>query len=213
MTLSNPTEEEAESFPCRCEYPGEGIYDADEPETGDYITKGKYLVLPGTHEGCQDLWFVCPGVDSLGLTPWGYECSSNAGVRKLRELQADHGNLRHNDHDAQTNDRAFYTADGVNQNPFPEEFHHLVDEKKQEHYTVLPSDNEFCSNGGTRIRSGETPTEGCAAKILSFTKAGDRRPLPAGTFVSNEWFPNLGVKITGRLGSCTFSMTVSKYER
>jgi hypothetical protein len=33
---------------------------------------------------------------------------------------------------------------------------------------------------------------------LSFTKAGNNRPIPGGTFVANEWFPNLGVKITGK---------------
>lgn len=203
--MPNPTEEELNSVPCRCEYPGEGIYDASEPVTGDYVTKGEYLVLPGTHEGCRDLWFVCPGVEFQGVTPWQYECSTveslTGGVRKLRELQTDHGYLRHKDDKDQPKDRAFYTTDGVNQNPFPAEFHQLVDGKKQEYYAVLPSDNEFCGSGGTRIRSGETPTGGCASKILSFTKAGDRRPLPAGTFVSNEWFPNLGVKITGMFGS------------
>jgi hypothetical protein len=91
---------------------------------------------------------------------------------------------------------SFYKNENANGNGFPEEFHHLVDDSNKEFYTVLPADNDFCANGGTRIRSGEIPLGDCASKILSFSKAGDRRTLPAGTSVANEWFPNLGVKIT-----------------
>lgn len=161
---------------------------------------GGTLVFPSSHPACVDLWFVCPGIDVLdGATPWTYECPSDEqnGVRRRRNSAVDSTRLRHLENRDHQNERPYYTKEGAADNQFPAEFHQLVDESgKKEFYAVLPEDSKFCVDGGTRIRSGETPEVGCAEKVLSFGKAGDRRPLPGGTSVSNEWFLNLGVKIT-----------------
>lgn len=198
------------SEPCRCEYPGEGVYEGvDEVDVqGYYITVGESVVFPSTHEACVDLWFVCPGVELNDGEPWSYECPSEEDAEGARRRQLgalrEHGNLRHLLEHRQGNvDSPLYSEEGVATNPFPEEFHRLVDGPARDYYALLPSYNEFCVSGGSRIRSGETPLGNCASKILSFSKAGDRRPLPGGTSVANEWFPNLGVKISGR-----FHMTI-----
>lgn len=99
-------------------------------------------------------------------------------------------------HREELDKQSFYENERNQGNSFPADFHHLVDTNQKEFYTVLPAEHAFCLHGGTRIRSGETPLGDCASKILSFAKAGDRRPLPGGTSVANEWFPNMGVKIT-----------------
>jgi hypothetical protein len=96
---------------------------------------------------------------------------------------------------AHQSSRPLYAQAGAERNEYITDFHHLVDDRT-EYYSFLPADSEFCKSGGTRIRSGDAPIPDCQPKILSFTKAGDRRPLPGGTSVANEWFPNLGVKIT-----------------
>lgn len=184
--------------PCRCEFPGEHLYESPIADSDPYITVEGTLVFPSSHAACADLWFVCPGVEFAGATPWTYECPSDErdGVRR-RTASLDRLRARYLNHRDGQDERPYYSKDGVTQNQFPDEFHHLVDKSSsKEFYALLPKDHQFCVDGGSRIRSGETPPGECTTKLLSFGKAGDRRPLPGGTTVKNEWFPNLGVKIT-----------------
>lgn len=183
---------------CRCEYPGEHLYEVGTTTT-EYLQVGDTLVFPPSHPACVDLWFVCPEVSFAG-TPWAYECPSEEtdGERKLvsvnRVVESPSSQRKLNRE--RENGRAYYSKAAVNENPYPEEFHHLVDEDgpKNQYFAKLPGDNAFCLNGGTTIRSGEIPIGECASRVLNFNKAGDRRPLPGGTAVGNEWFLNLGIK-------------------
>eukprot|EP00934_Nitzschia_sp_Nitz4_P002511 Nitzschia sp. Nitz4//scaffold3_size479765//404373//405532//NITZ4_000173-RA/size479765-augustus-gene-1.583-mRNA-1//1//CDS//3329550977//2501//frame0 len=192
--LSGVLTSTSETSTCRCEYPGEELYDADGAVistsiTGDlvastsYAMDGETIVLPSTHDACSELWFVCPGVNFTG-TPWSYECPSENenGSRRL-----DTGSTR-----------VYYTQEAESINDLPEEIHSLIDEDGSEslYYVVLPNTTDFCLNGGTSILSGEDPDYGCKAETLSFNKAGDRRPLPSGSSVGGEWFRTLGLKIS-----------------
>jgi len=176
------------------------VYDVKDVDKDDYVTIGKHVVLPSTHMACLDVWFLCPGVEFPGASQWQYECpsatSKRGDSRALQEVSKEHGHLRHNDHRTGNVDETSHIMKArVNRNPFPQEFHHLVGQVG--YYTMLPEDSDYCVNGGTRIHSGEKPNVDCTLRILSFKKAGDRRPLPGGTTVANEWYANMGVKITG----------------
>ncbi len=181
---------------CRCEYPGEHLYNKNTSNPGTFLSVGEAVVLPSSHPACIELWFICPDVEFLGGTPWTYECSSvekNGERRKIESIE--NPESRQHLEKGRQNQRPYNSKEGAKRNEFISEFHRLVDDGK-EYYTTLPEDSEFCQNGGKRIRSGDLLPGDCASRILSFNKAGDRRPLPGGTSVANEWFPNLGVKIT-----------------
>lgn len=190
---STPTSNTSEV--CRCEYPGEHLYGNITSQSGGFLTVGNTLVLPSSHEACQDLWFICPGVEFFG-SPWtSQKCPSISEqnvTRRAAEIVDSSQSQELQDHQ---NSRPLYSQAGAERNEYITSFQHLVNDKT-EYYSFLPADSDFCKNGGNRIRSGDSPTKDCQPKILSFTKAGDRRPLPGGTSVANEWFPNLGVKIT-----------------
>lgn len=192
---STPTSTGTEA--CRCEYPGEQLYGNTTLQSSGYLTVGSTLVLPSSHEACQDLWFICPDVEFFG-TPWtNQKCPSSIEQNVTRRAveNVDRSQTEEQLDGERQSSRPLYSQPGTERNEYITDFHNLVDDRT-EYYSFLPVDSEFCKNGGTRIRSGDSPTKNCQPKILSFTKAGDRRPLPGGTSVANEWFPNMGVKIT-----------------
>ena len=184
---------------CRCEYPGENLYDDQTSLPETLITVNNSKVFPGLDPACIDLWFLCPNVDFFGGTPWTHECPSDEQDGGRRKLQSnDSIKWRFLGARQEPDKQSFYKSERNIGNEFPADFHQLLNGGQKEFYTTLPADNEFCMNGGTRIRSGGLPLANCESKILSFAKAGDRRPLPGGTSVSNQWFPTLGVKIAAR---------------
>lgn len=194
--LNNTSSVQESGATCRCEYPGEQLYNASTSSSGTYLTVGETVVFPSSHPACVELWFICPDVELLGTIPWTYECPTTEqnGARRMVESIDDSRKSQHLER-GDPNVRSNNPKAGIQTNEFISEFHRLVDDGK-EYYTLLPEEFGFCKNGGQRIRSGDTSPTDCTARILSFNKAGDRRPLPGGTSVSNEWFPNLGVKIT-----------------
>ena len=175
------------------------MYAQNSNVTDNFVSVGGTLVFPSYYSACVDLWFVCPGNEFVDAAPWTYQCPSNNQNGARRRTSAtnaeENDTFRRNLGTGSQQQRPYYTKESAGKNSFPQHFHHLIDSSKQ-FYTLLPSDSKFCLNGGTIIHSGDTPLKDCASRTLLFEKAGNRRPLPGGTSVANEWFPNLGIKIS-----------------
>lgn len=149
---------------CRCEYPGEDYFKED---FDDYMTVDNVIILPHSHEACQDVSFVCPGEQANDSVVWSYDCSelANDGEHRRAQLRGQRSLGNGKKHD----------------------FSKLVTAVRSSQVVVLPSEDDSCA-----------PSTSCTDKQLNFAKASDRRPIPGGSMVQNEFVRKYGVKVTAQ---------------
>lgn len=177
---------------------GQVDLDLEKVGTGDFVVIDDVMILPSVHAACQHLRFFCPGVEVSG-SPWSYECPLEGEEPESRRAQL-RGQRR-----LETTFTLPYSVDEESSHSFSSAAHDVMDEDVTESsntesisYVLLPGNNGFCLQGGTKIIYSDEGPSACTTLELDFDKAEDGRPLAGRTFVADEWFPQLGIKISAK---------------
>jgi hypothetical protein len=166
------------------------------------------MILPRSHEACENTIFFCPGQEVQG-EPWSYECPTgeqNGERKRARLLRGQRRKLEAYRRPEFVDD---LPSEGGLVQRFPAAVQHLMDaggsyrsENSEVSFVVLPQDDDLCIeeewNPKTRSAPKGSPIEQCTNLKLDFEKAEDGKPLAGGTFVARQWLYKYGIKITAQ---------------